>query len=311
MSNNNRQLIEKYSECAQFYDGKAAGYFVCPTCLRGWPLSDANSDPHLVTRGHVVPKALGGREYVLECRDCNSKLGTKFDSALVVHHKRLGFRAGSHAFPATLRVNGRGMPVEWTKTGDSNTLKVPDKIAREFVIDAFLRGGDIKNTSMTLSITHPTERRVRLGSLHTAHLAAFRCFGYEYALSTSGQNVSRILQTGDFGDGVESFSFRMPLVEDRDCPVGEVFIVYKPSRWSCYGVFTARHAQTVEFTVLPCLRKGGLPAPVRDALNSDSSKTTCLFLESNSHFAEREWSLTPWLAHYLLACADERRNASQ
>lgn len=54
--------------------------YVCPLCRAVFTLADLEAK--LLTREHVPPASIGGREMVLTCRPCNNLAGSTFDAHL-------------------------------------------------------------------------------------------------------------------------------------------------------------------------------------------------------------------------------------
>src|SRR5439155_25942538 len=54
--------------------------YACPLCRAVFSLTDLEAK--VLTREHVPPASIGGREMVLTCRPCNNRAGSTFDAHL-------------------------------------------------------------------------------------------------------------------------------------------------------------------------------------------------------------------------------------
>lgn len=60
------------------FDSKINAPYICPMCLK--PLDTKNTNQ--VTKGHIIPEASGGKDWVPLCKQCNSDFGKNQDKWL-------------------------------------------------------------------------------------------------------------------------------------------------------------------------------------------------------------------------------------
>jgi hypothetical protein len=55
-------------------------WYACPLCQTLFTIDEL--DTRNLTKEHVPPRSIGGREMVLTCRQCNNSAGATFDAHL-------------------------------------------------------------------------------------------------------------------------------------------------------------------------------------------------------------------------------------
>lgn len=71
--------------------------FLCPYCFKKLYIEDLSPDKEGIkrlTKAHIVPNAVGGKQFVLACKDCNNNLGEILDSTLAVEWEKHTFLKG-------------------------------------------------------------------------------------------------------------------------------------------------------------------------------------------------------------------------
>jgi 5-methylcytosine-specific restriction endonuclease McrA len=97
-------------------------WYLCPPCLDGLTIEEL--DRGELTVEHVPPKALGGGELVLTCKQCNSGAGGKFDGPAHTEDRLRRLLSGQSARPETVTfsVDGFAARVEMRTAGQTGML---------------------------------------------------------------------------------------------------------------------------------------------------------------------------------------------
>ncbi len=154
-------------------------------------------EPALLCKGHIVPKAVRGRTWVVQRRDVDNFYG-QFAEAGFIHGVRLRamptfddavkyilkHRLARRADLSVIDGTGAKAPVHRTpKDAAGRELMIRSK---EGAIDL---DGEL-SLAMDLDVRFDT----LLTCLHTAHLGLFQASGYAYATSASGRFVANLLR---------------------------------------------------------------------------------------------------------------------
>lgn len=179
-----------FDAMAQNLSEVRAGYrdeILCPSCMRKF----ARSDLRLLTRDHVLAKALGGKKQVLTCKICNNEAGHKIQGHLKTLYEINETFRGNGEFRGRLTIFGETIPVSIVAAPGSG-------------LGFRALGGSpksIKTIEEGIERRQPTawkaEARMKYSSwkgsaaiARAAYLAAFDDFGYEYILA-DGPNLLR------------------------------------------------------------------------------------------------------------------------
>ena len=158
------------------------GVYACPLCMRGF------RSPSELTREHVPPKAVGGKEMVLTCAPCTNVAGSALDVHWDLAQRGEMFAAGALMKPtkARLRIADDSVPVTLTAAGDGILLigapQASEPGALRRITDHY-EAASLEPTDFEFHIEfgehHP--RRAQVSHLRAGYLAAFAKFGYRYA----------------------------------------------------------------------------------------------------------------------------------
>jgi len=177
--------------------------FRCPICLKDFDRSALAGD-QVLTLGHIIPKNAGGHMTTLECSECNSKIGSKYDShvsnmrgAIAWAHREVGtkrlvrFRANDKSSAAIISYeSGPIAVIKATNSADPNYQAV----TKEFEAYA----ADLSDLKLSYSFDTKSALNNRvLSAVHAAFLMMFSCFGYEYILSPEADFVRKIIKEGN------------------------------------------------------------------------------------------------------------------
>lgn len=106
-----RRKLREVARAVQAFYPELTGIFICPTCLRHYPISR----PKEISNAHILPRAAKGTIKTYLCRSCNSRFGAGqdkwFAEYLNTNFKPNPVMSATHqdgSFTANgLRVNGR------------------------------------------------------------------------------------------------------------------------------------------------------------------------------------------------------------
>lgn len=163
------------------------GTCVCPICRVGH-LRDsvAATEPGTETTmdiAHVWPESCGGTLVTLTCKKCNSRIGSKYDSQIAEDYAVVAALGGEGAGTINGRMyfEGGSIGVEFKR--DQNGFHL-NEIAAQTNPEDTKRFLDLPRPGEQLKFKlvwkHPDPMRHSVAILHSAYLAMFRHFGYEY-----------------------------------------------------------------------------------------------------------------------------------
>jgi hypothetical protein len=172
-------------------------------CLKDFDRSALVVDQAL-TLGHIIPKNAGGHMTTLECGDCNSKIGSKYEShvanmreAIAWAQREVGterlvrFKANDKSSAAIISYeDGPTAIIKATNSSDPNYQAVTEELKAYAANPSELKMGYSFDTRSALN------NRV-LSAVHAAFLMMFYCFGYEYILSPEANFVRKIINEGN------------------------------------------------------------------------------------------------------------------
>jgi hypothetical protein len=122
-----RRLFHLYSTQVGFYAPQRKGLFLCPICGNCFPPEAVESDKLEVDLAHVYPKSVGCELETLACCKCNSTMGTKFDSQIVIEQRlQDAFGTGRAPIPARMEFDGGSVGGRVTRSGKSWHFEMVD-----------------------------------------------------------------------------------------------------------------------------------------------------------------------------------------
>ena len=163
-------------------------FYVCPLCLEPFGRDKIDSS---LTFEHAPPESVGGHRVALTCGPCNHAAGTRLDAAMERDEATRAFLRSGGSAPYPVTVTRHGVPVrgELAVGAESISFDVISKQNDPKRLEQF-QASAVEWTSTpragrSFSVNIPVRldsRRTHLGWLRTAHVVAFGCFGYLYAL---------------------------------------------------------------------------------------------------------------------------------
>ena len=230
---------------------EGAHFYVCPLCIRAFPEQPIAAG--FLTREHVPPKKVGGRQLVLTCKECNSRSGHLLD-----HH--VGPEADVHAFlrdgftgrRAVLSTPSGSIPIELsTAAGQIRAFGVPQATNPDIHAAVFndferlTRAGNSKDFRITIGLEPFDHNLARLSWLRAAYLAWFAALGYRFILRPEMIAVRTKILNADIN--AEPQRYRMIVSDQRLRP--QLLRIEEPKDLRCY-------AMLYEFTAILLPRTG-------------------------------------------------------
>lgn len=176
-------------------------WYGCPLCQTFFTIDEL--DTKILTKEHVPPRSVGGREMVLTCRPCNNRAGATFDAHMerAEAFRRFGSDEPLRHLDITLTVAGipnRGSmyfgPGGILMFGNPKQNH-PDDIAK--FTESF---GDLVNAGHPMQVTFRDtfhQRTALLGFVRAAYLAAFAVLGYAYIFRPVFEPIRAALNGAD------------------------------------------------------------------------------------------------------------------
>jgi hypothetical protein len=176
-------------------------WYACPLCQTLFTIEEL--DAKNLTKEHVPPRSVGGREMVLTCRQCNNRAGSSFDVHMerAEAFRRFGSDDPLRELDITLSINGipnRGSmyfgPCGIVIRGNPKQNHPNDvaKISASFA--------DLVNDGHPVQITFRDKfhtRTAQLGFVRAAYLAAFAVLGYAYIFRPAFEPIRAALSGSD------------------------------------------------------------------------------------------------------------------
>lgn len=226
------------------------GSYACPLCLDLFTVRDLEAKR--LTREHVPPASVGGREMVLTCRECNNRAGSTVDAHLERAEALRRFGSNDPLRELDMSLTIAGVTNRGTIHGGLGGVLIvgnpkqnhPDDVAT--LSEGF---AELMEAGHSMQIRfrdtfHP--RAAQLGYVRAAYLAAFARFGYSYVLRQSLDWIRAALVDD------EDESCVLPVLKrsggtNRERSIG---IVAEPT-WLAYAVLVVIGRTAI---ILPSLR---------------------------------------------------------
>lgn len=166
--------------------------YVCPLCLHGGDKICLGNG--YFTLEHVPPKAVGSKELVLTCRDCNSRAGHKLEGHLSEFEKLRREKETTGSVSLTGRLTSERVErlnVEVSISNDKVSVAGLPKNNRPEDHNAFFDDLDRRSRAgqgfpkfkLDYHSRRPIDgRKVDISWLKAGYLAAFSVFGYRWAV---------------------------------------------------------------------------------------------------------------------------------
>lgn len=182
------------------------GLCVCPICRTGYfrdsvAAMEPETEPTM-DLAHVWPESCEGTEYTLTCKKCNSRIGSRYDSQIAQDYKVVAAFSGTgeQLLDAEMYYEGGRVAVEMRrhdKGFDFKEIAARTNQSQKIKFEDYTKTVGIESIKFKLVWKHPDERRHSVAILHSAYLAMFRHFGYEYYALGNCHWIRDILVSND------------------------------------------------------------------------------------------------------------------
>lgn len=236
-------LFDTFSDNLALYRKDYSGRFMCPLCLRTFSRDQVRTD---LSKAHIIPQFLGGRDWTLACRTCNNKVGTEIESCEAERVKFNRALSGDGNETTRVRVTARNEqgdvvgPVQAdlraSRSAGGRRLQMylkpkgsnPAALA---LLNSLLSGKSCAG-SWTIEVAFretKSSKRANLTYVHAAYLLMFHQFGYEWVLDPSAEQVRKQIMSPDEPIILPLF----PALSDHQIPDDElgIFLVTGPADW--------------------------------------------------------------------------------
>jgi hypothetical protein len=205
------RLFDIFSANLGLYRKDDSGRFMCPLCLRLFSRDQIRTD---LSKAHIIPKFLGGRDWALACRTCNNKVGAEIESCEAERAKANWALSGDGNDTILARIivrNERGDivgPVQanmkGVRCGGDRRLQLrlqpkgSNPAALKLLNDQLsgITPAGRSSPEVHFPVTRST-KRANLTYVHAAYLHMFHQFGYEWALNPSAEPVRKQIMSPD------------------------------------------------------------------------------------------------------------------
>jgi hypothetical protein len=177
---------------------KTKDIFRCPMCLKDFDRAALEDDQKL-TLGHIIPEAVGGKVFTLECGECNHNIGGTYDSHVNKMKKLIDWVRRREGTKKLIRLKGgesdTAAYLSWGK-GPMAFIEATNENDPNYQICSKRLGPQFMQGSFKCQITAETRLNCEwtiLSAIHSAFLMMFYCFGYEYILSPEADIIRKII----------------------------------------------------------------------------------------------------------------------
>jgi hypothetical protein len=182
----------------------AASAARCPLCLETFVMDDKS--PRRPTAEHIIQSSLGGTlEYATAtCVGCNNRRGSNVEGDLKNAMSVLDFMDGNGTLPMTLANNvGRVSGNVIANGSKPITIDVLGPKASNMQAVEAMRGNIREDGKLGFTLNYGFRGEAyRRAVLRIGYLAAFKYFGYVYALSEAGAMARAAMASKNPPDGV-------------------------------------------------------------------------------------------------------------
>jgi hypothetical protein len=192
------KLFDTYAANLSTVEPKTKDIFRCPMCLKDFDRSALEVDQKL-TIGHIIPEAVGGKIFTLECGACNHNIGGTYDSHVDKMKKLIDWVRRREGTKKLIHLKGgesdTAAYLAWEK-GQIAVIKATNWDDPNYHTSSKRLGSQFKQGSFKFTITAETRLNCEwtiLSAIHSAFLMMFYCFGYEYILSPEADIIRKII----------------------------------------------------------------------------------------------------------------------
>lgn len=178
------KLFRLYAANLSIYCPQYQGIFACPICRTGFHPGALDVKPPALTIAHIIPKAVGRGPETLACDICNSTIGSSYDSHAKKVKDHAEWLSGTRPARAVLSNEAAEVAVDWRYHENLLHLTARPNESPPGALQQFVdRLRNAEDGTFSIKMELYDAIRVRASVFHSAFLAMFFLFGYEYVLS--------------------------------------------------------------------------------------------------------------------------------
>jgi hypothetical protein len=242
------ELFDTFSANLGLYRKEQSGLFVCPLCLRVFTRDQIRSD---LSKAHIIPQFLGGKDWTLTCRECNNRVGTEIESQ---EKERANFNwalsgDGNEITRASVLVRDQHGNLIGAVQADMSAVvsegerrlqlhlkpRASNPAALNVLADQLSNGVPAGTSApeVQFRITRDS-RRANLTHVHAGYLQMFHQFGYEWALDPCAELIRKQIMSPD--EPIISPLF--PVLPNHGIPADKmgILLVTQPVNWRHFVV---------------------------------------------------------------------------
>lgn len=189
-----RNIYERFLKSARAADIEfPEECMLCPLCWTMKPLSDMSLE-------HIVPGSVGGKSVTLTCKACNNSHGHLYDSHLAGYQTTTDQLSGHGVLRSKLCIQGSEATANVAWGNGYTNIEILEEFSNPKHVEGMRKNAEschIDEIAIHMKFGFAADR-FKIGLLRCAYLALFKCFGYEYAKTSSAQVVrQRICNPSD------------------------------------------------------------------------------------------------------------------
>lgn len=181
------------------------GKLLCPTCMEELHI---DRDSQNYTIGHIVPQAVGGKDWTILCKRCNSVFGSKQDKWFGEYLDILENPEGTliHAKTKSRYININSVNVSGSinvsKEDGAVDVFIPLDLNKPGIVESIEVGADVEIGFAPVLMKHVNE--IQVGYITAAYLKWFEMMGYSWVLQSSLNMVRKQIMDCDYSlDGAK------------------------------------------------------------------------------------------------------------
>lgn len=260
------ELFDLYSKNLSKARPDIEDKLACPICLKMFDHSALDID-QMLTVGHIIPNATGGKISVLECGQCNHHIGSSYDVHAAKEREHLQWMNMDEGTSKLVHINIENAKASaywvWEKGGVSGikaaSWEDPNYhgLMRKFGERVKLK----QEVSLNMDYSSKyTPKKVVISLLHSAFLMMFYRFGYEYVLDTAS-TIARDLILNEKGPWDPG---KMVSTTTGECPyqLPIIGVIRHPRKIRAFVVAmpTPLNNKVARLVFLPGYNEGGMKA---------------------------------------------------
>jgi hypothetical protein len=199
-----QRLFQLYAANLALYTSEFPGRCGCPICERVFSKQAVEPATLAMDLAHVYPEACGGKLATLTCKECNSRIGSRYEAELARDYRLVDALGGYGRGRIDGRLHFDGGSIGVTVARRDNHFHF-DEVAKQTNpaererFTSRCSGSDIE---FTLQIRAPDNGRHSMAMLHSAYLCLYRYFGFEYVALGNSRWIREILMQAEPPDVV-------------------------------------------------------------------------------------------------------------